>query len=345
MTRAMVPRVADPVELSVVVPVYGCRECLPALHERLTASVAGVASSHELLFVDDRSPDDAWDIITTLAESDPAVRGIRLSRNFGQQAAITAGLAESRGRWTVVMDCDLQDPPELIPQLYSKAQEGYDIVLARRTQRNHSLPRLLAARIYFAFIRIFLGIKISGEYGAFSIISEKVRAAFLTIPDKDRHYMPILFWLGFERTDLEFEHAPRHAGKSSYSMGALVRLAAEGIFFQTTTLLRWIIYFGFFIAFLGMLWATFIVISYIFLSPLPGWTSLAILILLIGGFIITSTGVAGLYIGKIFKQVKDRPLYIVDSEIRREPTEALRAEPPRRVETSSTTRETEPVSR
>jgi polyisoprenyl-phosphate glycosyltransferase len=345
MTGAKVTRVADPVELSVVVPVYGCRECLATLHERLTASLASVTPSYELLFVDDRSPDGAWTTLSDIADGDPAVRGIRLSRNFGQQAAITAGLAESRGRWTVVMDCDLQDPPELIPQLYSKAQEGFDIVLARRTQRNHSLPRLLAARVYFAFIRIFLGIKISGEYGAFSIISQKVRDAFLTIPDKDRHYMPILFWLGFERTDLEFEHANRYAGKSAYSAGALFRLAAEGVFFQTTTLLRWIIYSGFFIALLGMLWAAYIIISYFLLTPLPGWTSLAILILLIGGFIITSTGVAGLYIGKIFKQVKDRPLYIVDSEIRREPIEALRAEPARRLEASDTTRETERVSR
>jgi polyisoprenyl-phosphate glycosyltransferase len=303
---------AEQVELAVVVPVYRCSDCLLALHERLTRTLRDLGVTHEILFVDDRSPDDSWRVLANLADRDPTVRALRLSRNFGQQAAITAGLAESNASWTVVMDCDLQDPPELIPRLYAKAREGHDVVLARRRSRSHSAFRLLAAKIYFGFLRIFLKTNIDSGFGAFSIVSKKARSAVLSVPDVDRHYVPILLWVGFERASIEFEHAERYAGKSSYSIGSLVRLAISGVFFQTASLLRWIIYLGFLLSFLGVCLAAALLVSYFFFDPYPGWTSMAVLILVTSGFIIASTGVSGLYIGMIFKQVKNRPLYIVD---------------------------------
>src|ERR1700674_4176870 len=137
------------VEMSIVVPVYGCRECLDQLHEQLTTAVKTITSSYEVVFVDDRSPDGAWPVLEHLAAADPHVHAIRLSRNFGQHAAITAGLARSQGEWTVVMDCDLQDPPDAIPSLYKRAKEGFDLVLARRKQRTHSAFRLALAKAYF----------------------------------------------------------------------------------------------------------------------------------------------------------------------------------------------------
>ena len=303
-------------ELSVVVPVYRCDECLRELHMRLVPTLREITASYEIIFVDDRSPDGAWNTLNELATEDPHVRALRLSRNFGQQAAITAGLTYSSGEWTVVMDCDLQDPPEVIRQLYAKACDGYEIVLARRTQRQHSLRRRLAARVYQRFLKMFIGVEISSDYGAFSIISERVRRAFLDIRDTDRHYIPILHWLGFARTDVEFEHAERYAGTSAYSFGQLASLAMQGVFFQTTTLLRWIVYAGFFIASCGIALAGFFFVSYFFLTPAipPGFTSLSVLLLLVGGFIIVSTGVTGLYIGQIFSQVKQRPLFIVEEE-------------------------------
>jgi len=271
--------------------------------------------SYELIFVDDRSPDGAWQILRELTIADPRVRALRLSRNFGQQAAITAGIGASRSTWTVVMDCDLQDPPEFVADLYAKAQEGFDIVLGRRKEKKHSFFRLLAARLYFKFLRLFLGVHISGEYGSFSIIAAKVREAFLRVPDRDRHYLPILLWLGFNRASIDYEHGERHAGKSSYSLRSLVRLAVEGVFFQTASLLRWIVYLGFCVALAGALLAVALIVLAILVNPPPGWTSLAVLILLVGGFIIVSTGVTGLYIGKIFQQVKNRPLFLVDEEL------------------------------
>ncbi|MGZ4314401.1 MAG: glycosyltransferase family 2 protein [Gaiellaceae bacterium] len=302
-------------DLSVVLPVYRCADCLRPLHGRLTETLRGLGLAYELIFVDDRSPDGAWQVIREIALADPGVRALRLSRNFGQQAAITAGIAASSGTWTVVMDCDLQDPPEMIADLYAKTQEGFDIVLGRRKAKKHSFSRLLAARLYFKFMRLFLGVHISGEYGSFSIIAAKVREAFLRVPDRDRHYLPILLWLGFNRTSVDYEHGERHAGRSSYSLRALVSLAVEGVFFQTATLLRWIVYLGFCLALAGALLAVALIVLAIVVNPPPGWTSLAVLQLLVGGFIIVSTGVTGLYIGKIFQQVKNRPLFLIDEEL------------------------------
>ena len=303
------------VELSVVIPVYRCADCLVMLHERLVTALQSAVASFEIVFVDDRSPDDSWLTLQRLAGADERVRALRLSRNFGQHAAITAGLAESRGKWTVVMDCDLQDPPEEIPRLYRRALEGYDIVFARRKRRRDSWIRRLAARAYFWLMNRFLGTDVDGEYGSFSIMSAQVREAYLSLGDRARHYLSILHWVGFRRTAIDVQHAERYAGSSSYTLGRLLRHAADGVFFQTTILLRWIVYLGFSLALLGALLAIFIIAVYFVASPYPGWTSLAVLFLLLGGFIIMSTGVAGLYIGKIFEQVRGRPLYVIDHRV------------------------------
>ena len=298
----------------MVVPVYDCRPCLVALDERLTAALSEIGARYEVVYVDDRSPDGAWETLVELASSDPHVRAVRLSRNFGQHAAITAGLARAEGRWVVVMDCDLQDPPESIGRLYAKAQEGYDVVLARRLGRQHSAFRRLGARAYVAALNVFTGTRLSGEYGALSIISRKVVDAFLELKDADRHYLSVLNWLGFETASIDVEHAERYAGRSSYTFSKLVQHAFTGLVFQTTKLLRWIVYLGFLVALLGLLLAGFFVYSWAVHDPYPGWTSLAVLLLVLGGFILLSLGVTGLYVGRIFGQVKGRPLYVIDEE-------------------------------
>jgi polyisoprenyl-phosphate glycosyltransferase len=292
-------------------------ECLAALHERLIATLEPTVSSFELVFVDDRSPDGAWSFLQELAGRDDRVRAVRLSRNFGQHAAITAGLAEAKGEWTVVMDCDLQDPPEEIPRLLEKAGEGYEIVLSRRVGRSQSWLRRLLGRAYFRVRNFFMRMDMSTEYSSLSLLSRKVVNAFLDVRDRDRQYMLIVHWLGFERGEIEFEHAERLAGKSSYTLRQLIQVGIEGFFFETTILLRWIVYLGFGLALVGMLLAAWFVIAYFLFDPFPGWTSVAVLLLIVGGFIIISLGVTGLYVGKIFGQVKDRPLYVVDSVVGR----------------------------
>ena len=300
-------------EISVVIAVYGCAGCLVPLHERLTATLGAMGVEYEIVYVDDRSPDGAWDELLQLAAADPVVRLVRLSRNWGQHAAVTAGLTQSRGRWTVVMDCDLQDPPEEIPQLYAKALDGHDIVLTRRTGRRQPLHRRLGARAYFRMRDIFLGMKVDPEYSMLSILSRKVVDSFLSLGDRDRQYMLLLHWMGFERAVIEMEHAEREVGKSSYTMRALLKVALDGLFFQTTVLLRWIVYAGFAIAACGMLLAAYLTYAYFVTDPLPGWTSVAVLILVLGGVMIAATGVTGLYVGKIFDQVKGRPLFLVEA--------------------------------
>jgi dolichol-phosphate mannosyltransferase len=303
------------VELSVVVPVYGCADCLEDLHRRLSAALQACASTYEIVMVDDRARDGGWDVIRRLAERDARVRGVRLSRNFGQHAAITAGLAECTGERAIVMDCDLQDPPELIPRLLEKSRAGHDIVLARRLQKRHSPFRRIAARVYFQTLGAISQRRFDGEFGAFSLITRPVIDAFLRFRDRDRHYLFILYWLGYDAAAIEYEHAPRHSGSSAYTLRALLRHAFDGLVFQTTTLLRWIIYAGFLVSLSGVMLATYLVYLYFAFTPPPGWTSLAVLILMLGGFIIIGTGVTGLYIGRIFEQVKDRPLYVIDKRV------------------------------
>lgn len=271
-----------------------------------------ISSDWEIVYVDDRSPDGAWGGLVELAGADPRVRAYRLSRNFGQHAAITAGLANSDADWTVVMDCDLQDRPEEIPRLYATAVRGHDVVLTARDRRAQSRLRRLVARAYVRIRNFFFKTDMRTEYSTLSILSRNVVEAFLSLRDRDRQYMLILHWLGFDRAVLETRDGDRHAGRSSYSLSKLFRLAIDGMFFQTTVLLRWIVYLGFAVAGIGALLATFFVYSYFVNDPPPGWTSVAMLVLLIGGFIIVSTGISALYVGRVFEQVKERPLYVVD---------------------------------
>lgn len=303
------------VALSIVIPVYGCGDCLRALHARLTASIASITSSYELIFVDDRSRDDAWSVLCDLADADHTVHLLRLSRNFGQHAAITAGLAESRGAYTVVMDCDLQDPPEQIERLWAKAHDGFDVVFTRRLRRRQSLARRVAAWMYFRTHRLLVKGFIHTDYANLSILSRKVVDAFLALRDRDRQYLLILQWLGFRSDTLVVAQDDRYAGHSSYTFRGLVRLAADGLFFQTTVLLRWIVYAGFLLAGAGAVLALYSFGTYAAGAKLPSWTALPMLILLLTGFMIISTGITGLYVGKIFEQVKGRPLYVVDMRV------------------------------
>src|SRR5450755_3355674 len=276
----------DEVQLSVVVPVYGCAGCLDVLHQRLTRSVSEVTDRYELVFIDDRSLDDGWGVLQRLARSDDHVRAFRLSRNFGQHASITAGLAQARGRWAVVMDCDLQESPEDIPRLWAAAREGYEVVRTIRRGRRHPPLKRWASRIYR---RLTLETDVRADYSTLSLISRRVIDAFLRLRDE---------------------------GHTGYTLGRLIRVALDGMFFRSTVLLRLVVLVGFLVALVGIVLATFEVVDY-FVEPdrsVAGYTSLAVLVLLLAGFIIVSVGVVGLYVGRIFEQVKDRPLFLIDAQ-------------------------------
>jgi len=305
--------------LSVVVPVYGCVRCLLELCDRLEAVLTTVTPRYEIILVDDRSPDGAWEVIEHLVAERPSVVGIRLSRNFGQHIAITAGLEAATGDLVVVMDCDLQDPPERIADLVSKWREGHEIVLARRIERNHSFFRVASAGLYFWLLRRLTEEPIDGSYGTFSLLTRKVVDAYLRFGEQDRHFLFILRWLGFKVGTIDYVHVERLTGKTSYSMSRLIRHAIDGIFFQTTVFLRWIVMAGLMFSALGVASSGYLIYQYITRAIQPGWTSLAVLVLLSTGMILASVGVTGLYVGKIFQQAKGRPLFVVDQHIRQRP--------------------------
>ena len=244
------------------------------------------------------------------------MRAFRLSRNFGQHAAITAGLSHASGQWAVVMDCDLQEAPEDIPRMWAAAREGYEVVRTVRRDRHHPWPKRIASRIYR---KLTLETDVRPDYSTLSLISRPVIDAFLRLRDRDREYMIALDWLGFDATSIEIDHHDRHDGESGYTLNRLVRVALDGMFFRSTALLKLVVIVGFLVAAAGVVLAIFEVIDY-FVEPeksVPGYTSLAVLLLLLAGVIIGSVGVVGLYVARIFEQVKDRPLFLIDAEAER----------------------------
>ena len=299
-------------ELSVVVAVYGCAAYVEELHDRLQATLEDTVGSFEIIFVDDRSTDGVWPKLVALSEKSPNVTSVRLSRNFGQQLAISAGLAESNGESIVVMDCDLQDPPELIPKMLEQAQ-GVDILMMQRRSAYNSLLRIWSGKLYFRLLSVLCGVEFLPDFGSFSLISRKVARVFGRFGEIDRHYNFILLWLGFERKTMTYERDSRLNGSSSYTLRALLDLAVSGIFFQTTIFLKWVIQGGLAISILGILSGAGYASLYLFgISPPPGWTSLIVINLFLGGVIIISIGTVGVYVAKIFEHSKSRPLYVID---------------------------------
>ncbi len=303
-------------KISVVSPVYGCSGSLNSLYVRLKDSLSIISEDFEIILVNDASPDNAWNTIKELVARDDRVKGINLSRNFGQHKAIAAGLDYTQGDWVVVMDCDLQDQPEEIIKLYTKAQEGYDAVFGQRIGRQHSRRKRWASRAFIAVYDYLSDSKTDPTIGNFSIISRKVVNGLKELKEQHHPYTFFVIWLGFKRTYIEIEHAKREIGTSSYNFKRLVELAMDNIVSQSNKLLKMSIRFGFGLAFFSALYALYIVIKYFMTDEMvPGWTSVMVSIYFIGGLLFANLGLIGLYIGKIFDETKNRPLYIIDEII------------------------------
>jgi len=299
-------------KISVVTPVYGCSKNLHDLHKRVVNALSAITDDFEIIMVNDASPDNAWDIITKLSQEDNRVKGINLSRNFGQHKAITAGLDYAKGDWIVVMDCDLQDQPEEIIKLYNKAQEGYDVVFGRRVERKDSFFKKLGSKLFYKVYDYFTESKIDNTIANFSIISKKVLLSLQSMREQNRMYPLFVNWIGFKRTEVDIEHAKRVEGESAYTFAKLIHLAIDGIVSQSNKPLKLSIKFGFLISFLSLLYGSWLVLRYfIFSIPVEGWTSVMVSIYFIGGLLFANMGILGLYIGKIFDETKDRPIYIV----------------------------------
>ncbi|MBI3591588.1 MAG: glycosyltransferase family 2 protein [Candidatus Melainabacteria bacterium] len=304
------------VALSVISPVYKAQNIIDELVKRIKESALKVTHDFEIILVDDCSPDDSWLKIEENCKKDQRVKGIKLSRNFGQHKAITAGLEESKGDYVVVIDCDLQHDPVYIPEMYKKALDGYDIVYTKMTKIAHSFIRNICSKMFSMIFNWLTDNNFSHEtIGSYSLLSRKVVNSFSKIKDSQRHYLLVLRWLGFKYAYLDVEHKERYESESSYSFKKLFSHALDGIISQSDKLLRLSISIGFIFSFLSVIMIILLVFSYFLYGFKEGWTSIISVILLSTGLLLISIGILGIYIAKIFEQVKNRPLYLIDKRL------------------------------
>ncbi len=296
--------------LSIISPVYEGANIVEPLVRRISKAAATITPDFEILLVEDGSKDHSWEAIKAVSQQYPQVKGIKLSRNFGQHQAITAGLTYSQGDFVAVLDCDLQDDPAFLIDLYEQIQEGYEIVFTLRKKRAFQNSRNYISKAYQSFYRLVTGVNefYRGDVGNFSLLSRKVVNAFLQVKEQDRHYLMVLRWLGFKHTYLEIAHQERPSGKSSYNFRKLVMLGISGITSQSIRLLYLAIILG-----IGLLVLALISSIYYLFAP-----SIALLFLSLSlfstGLIVTTIGIASIYLGKVFEESKKRPLYIVEEE-------------------------------
>lgn len=312
---SFVPVVAQPqtmAHISVVTPVYKAEGSLRELYSRLVASLERITRDFEIVMVEDCGGDRSWEIICELADTDPRVKGLQFSRNFGQHHGITAGLDHCDGDWVVVMDCDLQDRPEEIPRLYAKAQEGYEVVLALRGKRRHSIGKRVLSRAFYRVLSWLADTEYDGEAGNFRLVSRKVAENFRTLREQMRFFGGLVGWMGFPTAAIEVQHADRHEGRSTYTLAKLWRLATDIMIAYSDKPLRLAVRIGFVISLLAFAYGIYIIgHSLLYGSPVVGWPSLFVSIWFLGGVIISLLGIIGIYLGKTFDEAKRRPLYII----------------------------------
>jgi glycosyltransferase involved in cell wall biosynthesis len=300
--------------LSIVSPVYRAENLIDELVRRIQDSLIDITQNYEIILVEDRGPDNSWQRIEEQATRNPKVRGVRLSRNFGQHKAITAGLEHARGEWIVVMDCDLQDQPEEIPNLYNHAcKGGYDLVFARRVERQDSWLKRTGSHCFYEILSYLTETKQDPTIANFGIYHRKVVAAVLTMRESIRYFPTMVRWVGFQAGVIAVVHAERPEGSSSYNFRRLLNLALDIILAYSDKPLRLTVKLGLSISAVAFLFVLFTIVRYILGHDWqPGYASLIISIWFFAGLGLSVLGIVGLYIGKTFEQVKSRPIYLVD---------------------------------
>jgi glycosyltransferase involved in cell wall biosynthesis len=302
-------------KLSIVSPVYRAEEILVELVTRVSFEAKNITNNFEIILVEDSSPDNSWSVINSICINNQNVKGIKLSRNFGQHFAITAGLENASGDVVIVMDCDLQDDPKYFKDLICKIQEGYNIVYTTKISRKHSWIKNISARFFYRIFNYLVDNKnyrASDSVGSFSALSRKAIDAFISYGDYRRHYLMVLRWLGFQHTYVVVEHNERYSGMSSYNWRKLLEHAIDGITSQSDKLLKITAGLGLALSSISFISIICILIRYLIKPFQAGWSSLFVLILFMSGLIILSIGICGIYIGKIFEQTKGRPKYIIE---------------------------------
>jgi glycosyltransferase involved in cell wall biosynthesis len=304
------------IKISIVSPVYKAENILDELVKRVVTEVSKITEDFELILVEDGSPDKVWQKIEKQCQLNKRVNGIKLSRNFGQHYAITAGLDYATGDWVVVMDCDLQDQPEEIGKLLSKAKEGFDVVLAQRENRQDSFVKKTYSKVFYRTLGYLTGSEQDESVANFGIYSKKVISEIIKMRESIRYFPTMVKWVGFKVAKVPVEHANRADGKSSYNIKRMLNLALDIILAFSDKPLRLTIKFGVFISGIAIAMASYTLIKWLVGGiTVIGYASLITSIWFLTGCILITLGVVGLYVGKTFEGVKNRPLYIIEKNL------------------------------
>ncbi len=303
--------------VSIVIPVFNEEGNLPVLYERLSAVLKIPALDYELLFVNDGSRDQSLALLKSYADQDSHIKIIDLSRNFGHQLAVTAGLDHCQGDCAVIIDADLQDPPELITELIVKWNSGYQVVYARRIKRKgeHFL-KVFTARIFYRLLKKLANIEIPLDTGDFRLIDRKVINNLKAMPERNRFIRGMVSWIGLRQTSVQYVREERLSGETKYPLFKMIRFALTGLTSFSLVPLQLASLFGFLVSAISFLAGLYTIYLKIFtVQTIPGWTSLMIALLFLGGIQLITLGIIGEYIGRISEEVKQRPAYIVQDKI------------------------------
>lgn len=309
------PTITQHPHISVISPEYKGEKMVHELIERIVASVTTITDDYEVILVNDASPDNTWQAIQTECKKNTRVKGLNLSRNFGQHYAITAGLTYATGDYIIVMDCDLQDRPEEIPNLYRKAQEGYDSVLAQRIQRSHGWFKRLGSKCFYKLFSYLTETQQDSSVANFGIYNRKVIDAVLSMGDAMRYFPTQIQWVGFKKAYLPIQHDERAEGKSTYNLNRLFKLAFDTIISFSDKPMRLMVQIGLLVTIVAFVVGIIFIVRYCMgRIEVMGFASLIISLWLLGGIIISLIGVVGIYLGKLFEKAKQRPTFIVNDK-------------------------------
>ncbi len=305
-------------DYSIIIPVYNEEKNIETLYERLTKILKTLKKNYELIFINDGSSDSTLLKLAELHKKDYVVKIVNFSRNFGHQMAVSAGLRFAKGELVTVIDADLQDPPELLPRFFKKAEEGYDVVYAIRKKRKESFFMKLAYATYYRFLKMIADIDIPLDSGDFCVMKKKVVDAINLLPERNRFIRGIRTWVGFKQIGLEYERGVRFAGESKYTFKKIMKLAFDGIFSFSYVPFKFMFYLGLFAlisSFIGGAWVFYMKFFTTNYNRVPGFATTITLLIFVGGLQLFSMGVMGEYIKRIYDEIKQRPQYIIESTV------------------------------
>jgi len=303
-------------EISVALPVFNEADNLDELNERLTRVLTATGRTWEIVYVDDGSSDASFEKMAAFARKDPHLRALRFSRNFGHQMALTAGVDAARGRIVAVMDADLQDPPELLSEMLKKIDEGYEVVYAQRTKREgESAFKLWTAHLFYRLLQRWTNVEIPVDVGDFRLMGPRAVTAFRRLRERHRFIRGMTAWVGFPQVGVPYVRPPRVRGETKFPLRKMLRFALDGLTSFSHVPLQLATWLGFLVSAFAFLYILVVLVLWILKINVPGWTTLMVFVLLLGGVQLTVIGVLGEYLGRIYDEVKGRPLYLVAEEV------------------------------